>query len=90
VSKCIEVLRIALAAKKAGIGLTQLYEKLNPKSRYYDPDFPVPVRLGGRSVGIYRHELEAWLESRPRITPEERKKLVEKPTKTLRDRRASA
>jgi len=64
--KAVEILKPSEARKVTGLGKTQFYEKQNPKSRYYDPSFPVAVELGGRSVGYYRHELENWLESRPR------------------------
>jgi predicted DNA-binding transcriptional regulator AlpA len=30
------------------------------------PDFPAPVQLGKRSIGWYRSDLRAWLDSRPR------------------------
>lgn len=68
------ILRPAKAAEYAGIGLTLFYEKQNPESKYYDPDFPVPVSLGGRAVGIYQGELDTWLANRPRITDEQRNK----------------
>ena len=29
-------------------------------------DLPAPIRLGGNSVGWHVHEIEAWLQSRPR------------------------
>ena len=28
--------------------------------------FPVPVRLGGKTIGWWSHEVEAWLEGLPR------------------------
>ncbi|MGZ8219516.1 helix-turn-helix transcriptional regulator [Methylomagnum sp.] len=70
------ILRPAKAAEYAGIGLTLFYEKQNPSSKYYDPDFPVVVSLGGRSVGVYQSELDTWLSSRPRLTVDERKKRI--------------
>jgi prophage regulatory protein len=89
-TKAIQILKPAEVCKEFGIGSTLLYEKLNPKSRYYDAAFPVPVALGGRSVGFYRHELEAWAESRPRVTPEERQKRVSVPCKAKRAGRKAA
>ncbi|MGZ8218302.1 helix-turn-helix transcriptional regulator [Methylomagnum sp.] len=69
----IQILRATEVCKEYGIGKTLLYAKGDPKSPYHDPAFPAPVSLGGRSVGWYRHELEAWAISRPRVTPEIRK-----------------
>ena len=30
--------------------------------------FPAPIQLGPNSIGWYEHEVERWLESRPRRT----------------------
>lgn len=38
-----------------------IYEKLDPRSDNYDPDFPGPVRLG-RAVRWEYTELIAWIE----------------------------
>lgn len=37
-----------------------------------DPSFPRPVRIGGRSTGWRRAELQKWIDERPlaRMTPE--------------------
>ena len=50
-----------------------IYNKLNPKSKYYDPSFPTPIKLGERSIGFYEHEIQAWIESR---RPCDRQKLI--------------
>ncbi|WP_156107309.1 helix-turn-helix transcriptional regulator, partial [Leclercia adecarboxylata] len=39
-------------------------EKLNPKSRYYDADFPKPIRLGAASVGWRSTSVDEWIASR--------------------------
>jgi prophage regulatory protein len=49
-----------------GIGRTLCYSKINPKSKFYDPTFPLPIKLGERAVGWKLDELRAWLESRAR------------------------
>ncbi|WP_337235950.1 helix-turn-helix transcriptional regulator [Vibrio cholerae] len=41
-----------------------MYEKLNPRSKYYDPDFPKPIKLGASSVGWQYATVEKWLTSR--------------------------
>lgn len=46
------------------ISRSSIYERLDPKSKFYDPDFPKPVRLGTRSVGFVAKEAQAWLERR--------------------------
>jgi prophage regulatory protein len=72
-TKNLRILKKPEVRQKCGLGNTALHEKGNPNSRYYDPTFPAPVALGGRAVGYYEHEIDAWLASRPRVTPETRK-----------------
>jgi prophage regulatory protein len=40
------ILRMTELTAILGISRSSIYEKLNPKSRYYDAEFPKPVRLG--------------------------------------------
>lgn len=41
-----------------------IYSVIDPKSRYYDPDFPKPIRLGGNSVAWVETEIQAWVSTR--------------------------
>lgn len=47
-----------------GLSRSLIYAKLDRKSRYYDPSFPRPVRLGQRAVAWPAAAITAWLESR--------------------------
>ncbi|MGG5415670.1 AlpA family phage regulatory protein [Edwardsiella tarda] len=47
-----------------GISRSSIYEKLNPRSKYYDADFPKPVRLGSASVGWRYTAIDEWISSR--------------------------
>lgn len=52
------------AAAYLGMGLTTLWEKMNPNSPYFDETFPSPFKLhgnNGRAVAFLRHELDEWL-----------------------------
>ncbi|MBS0407384.1 MAG: AlpA family phage regulatory protein [Proteobacteria bacterium] len=47
----------------------KIYGLLDPKSPYYDPAFPRPIRLGNGkrgAVGWLASEVHEWLISRPR------------------------
>jgi prophage regulatory protein len=44
-----------------GIRRSNIYLKINPDSKYYDPSFPKPVKLSARSIGWRRSELNAWI-----------------------------
>lgn len=45
---------------------SSVYDMLNPRSKYFDKEFPKPVKLGKRSVRWFEDELDAYLASRPR------------------------
>lgn len=48
-------------AKFLDIGLSTLWDKLNPKSRYHDPDLKPPLELGDRNRRFLIAELLAYL-----------------------------
>jgi prophage regulatory protein len=45
-----------------GLSSSSLYDKLNPKSRDYGPDFPKPIKLCKRAVGWRASDISVWLE----------------------------
>ena len=62
-----KVLRIPDAKKKTGMSRSSLYNKWDPSSKYYDPTFPKPIRLGTgptSSVGLIESEIDVWIASR--------------------------
>lgn len=56
-----KILRIHGVVAKVGLSRSTIYNKLNPKSRSYDPMFPRSVPLGIRSVGWIESEIDDWL-----------------------------
>ncbi|CAI0699399.1 AlpA family phage regulatory protein [Serratia fonticola] len=61
------ILRIQIVAKKVGMSVSSVRNRLNPKSKYYDPTFPKPFCLGltGKgAVGWDEDEVDRWIESR--------------------------
>lgn len=58
------ILRLKQIQALLGISRSGIYDRLNPKSPRYDPLFPQPIKLGGRSVGFLESELEAWVQKR--------------------------
>lgn len=60
-----KVLRLKRMKEKTGISGSSIYNKLNPRSKYYDATFPKPIRLGLGAVGWFEAEVDAWLASRP-------------------------
>lgn len=61
----INILRLTRLKEKTGISRSTVYNKMNPGSKYYDAEFPKPVRLGDSSVGWLESDVDAWLASRP-------------------------
>lgn len=49
-----------------GMSRTATYLKSNPKSPYFDPLFPKPVRIGKNSVGWKLEEVLAYINALPR------------------------
>ncbi|EOL8876849.1 AlpA family transcriptional regulator [Citrobacter sp. TBCP-5362] len=60
----LRILRMAELTAFLGISRSSIYEKLNPKSRYYDADFPKPIRLGAASIGWRSTSVDEWIASR--------------------------
>lgn len=52
-----------------GFKKSTLHNRLNPKSRWYDPEFPRPICLSPSSgiVGWYLSEVLKWCATRPRV-----------------------
>lgn len=59
-----KILRLKRLKEKMGISGSSIYNKLNPRSKYFDETFPKPIRLGASSVGWLESEVDAWLASR--------------------------
>ncbi|AXS12980.1 MULTISPECIES: AlpA family phage regulatory protein [Enterobacteriaceae] len=60
----LRILRMTELTMMLGISRSSIYEKLNPKSKYYDAEFPKPVRLGAASVGWRSTAIDEWIASR--------------------------
>lgn len=58
------ILRMRDIIRKTGLCRSTILNRLNPRSKYHDPSFPKPIRLGpGRAIGWREVELTAWLET---------------------------
>jgi len=56
------ILRLTEVIGFTGVSRSVIYEKLNEKSKSYDPQFPKPIKLSSNAVGWFEHELVKWLE----------------------------
>ncbi|MDR1647773.1 MAG: AlpA family phage regulatory protein [Zoogloeaceae bacterium] len=58
------ILRRRQVEVRTGLSCSSIYDKLNPKCRWYDSTFPRPINLGPRAVGWLSGEIDAWIKSR--------------------------
>lgn len=57
------LIKLSDLLKLVPLSRTDIYDRLNPKSRYYDSTFPRPIKLGERTNRWVREEVEEWLEA---------------------------
>jgi len=55
------ILRRRHVEARTGISKTGIYNRLNPCSVYFDPEFPKPVKIGKSAVGWDANEVDAWI-----------------------------
>lgn len=63
-NESIKIIRFPKVSDICGLSRSSIYEKLNPRSRRYDPSFPTPIKIGASAVGWFQHELNDWLLSK--------------------------
>lgn len=60
----LSILRRRQVEAIIGLSRSAIYERMDPSCPYFDPTFPKPIRLGGKSVGWIESEIQAWLQGR--------------------------
>jgi len=63
------VIRLKELTRLIGLSRSTIYDRMNPKSKRFDPSFPRPIKLGLASVGWNLSEVMAWIASRPQAHP---------------------
>ncbi len=63
----VRCLRAKQVTAKLGIGISTLYDLLNPKSAKHDPTFPKPISIARNAVAWLEHELDTWLGTRAAV-----------------------
>ena len=56
------IVRLAQLMEHLGLSRSTVYLRLNPKSKYHDPKFPKPIRLGAKAVGWLMADICAYIE----------------------------
>lgn len=60
----VRFIRLPELKDMIGIGRSTIYNKLNPKSKQFDPTFPKPRSLGANTVAWLESEVLAWMLAR--------------------------
>jgi len=55
-------IRLRTLMKKTGLSRASIYLRLKKDSKYFDPDFPRQIRIGGGAVAWIEYEVEDWME----------------------------
>lgn len=59
-----KILRINDLVKSMGISKSMIYLYLNPKSKYFNAEFPRPIKLSERSIGWKLEDVEHFINTR--------------------------
>lgn len=58
------ILRLAQVMLITGLSRSSIYSYLNPKSKYFQPDFPRSVKIGPRATGWISDQVFTWINTR--------------------------
>ena len=59
----IQMLRLHELIKRIGLSRSSIYDRLNPRSKRHDPDFPKPIKLNRASRWLLS-EVEEWIRNK--------------------------
>lgn len=55
------IMRLAEVEKAVGLKKSAIYNRIDPKHKHYDPDFPIPIKLGSNASGWLESDVQAWI-----------------------------
>ncbi|MEB3755173.1 helix-turn-helix transcriptional regulator [Acinetobacter sp. MD2(2019)] len=62
--KTHRMMRMGDLKQLIGLSRSSVYDKMNPKSKRYDPSFPRPIKLSLSAVGWFEQDVIDWLNSK--------------------------
>ena len=62
----LKVIRIKRLQDMLGISKSTIYSRIDPDSKWFDPDFPKPFKIGGYAVGWDVREVMRFVELKKR------------------------
>ena len=57
------VIRMQQLLEMLGLSRSMVYLKINPKSKYYDPKFPKPIKLGVKAIGWLLRDVSMYVNA---------------------------
>lgn len=58
------ILRLKQVQARIGLGRSSIYAMMDPRSPYYDSNFPKSIRITAKCVGWIEAEITAWVVAR--------------------------
>lgn len=59
-----QIIRLKDVIVRTGLSRTVIYDRMGKDSPRYAKDFPKSFPLGGKAVGWFKNDVDAWLEAR--------------------------
>lgn len=63
----LRVIRINRLQVMLGLSRSTIYERIKPRSKWFDPDFPKPFKIGSYAVGWDLREVIAFVELKKQV-----------------------
>jgi prophage regulatory protein len=57
----VRVIRLKELIKLIGLSRSTIYDRLNPRSKRFDPLFPKPLKLGESAIGWQLGDVLTWI-----------------------------
>ncbi|WDM86047.1 AlpA family phage regulatory protein [Pseudomonas asiatica] len=63
----LRVIRIGRLQAMLGLSRSTIYERTKPGSKWFDPDFPKPFKIGSYAIGWDLREVRAFVELKKQV-----------------------
>lgn len=57
-----ELVTIKDVCQRLGLSKTAIYARMDKRTSRFDPKFPLPIRLGEKTVRWISHEVDAYID----------------------------
>ncbi|GJA33839.1 helix-turn-helix transcriptional regulator [Aeromonas caviae] len=57
------IIRLKELSHLIALSRSTIYDRMNPKSKRYDPSFPKPLKLGESAIGWQLGDIMSWIKN---------------------------